>query len=366
MNTPHIGSFETAQKRTRAGDSGHTGLCGNPSEAKHVSLCIVGIGGHGRGQISQFLRSPNRWTIAGVVDRSIAAYMRLKSMHPDLDIPYFRELSDAFDAVDADATLISTHAPSHIAIAKEVVSRNFSKHLLIEKPISNSVAQAESLIEFIRTHGWRGRVAVDFSRRCSEFYNRTRNIVASGEMGALVGIDFLRPCKLAMKGAHYIDLANWFADSPPVSVTAQLEETSIVDKRGSLYFDPPGLVEVNYANGLVFRMDTRDGQREPFGTTFRLERGTLFIDDDELFLTIQTESGSERVPGDRYNDAYNWMENTVAALVDDNSSLVPCSIEQAVDSLAVLVAAHISHRNGGERVRLPLKQSEKTTILRIT
>ena len=111
-----------------------------------VSVCVVGLGAHGVLEVGQFLRSPDRWAIAGVVDTSIASYMRFKATYPGIQVPYFRQLSEALDALEPDVTLISTHAPSHVPIAKEVIGHGLSKFVLIEKPISNSVAVAESLI----------------------------------------------------------------------------------------------------------------------------------------------------------------------------------------------------------------------------
>ena len=333
---------------------------------REVSVCMVGLGTHGLDQIGQLQRNPKQWAIAGVVDTSIASYMRFKYHHPQLRVPYFRHLSEAFESVEPEVTLVSTHAPSHVGIAKEIVHNRFSECLLIEKPISNSVSEADSLIDFIRLQGWTGRIAVDFGRRCSELYNKARNIIASGELGPLVSIEYLRPCKLSMKGMHYIDLANWFMDAKPIRVSGELDEHSAVDKRGAFYFDPPGSMEVTYENGLTFRMDTRDRpENRPFGMRVRLEGGNLFIDDAESFLEIETPSKSVRNPSDKENDGYNWIENTLTALVHKKSNFVPCTLQEAVDALEIVVAAHCSHEKGGQPISLPLNGADRATTLRI-
>jgi predicted dehydrogenase len=260
---------------------------------------------------------------------------------------------------------VATPAPSHVPIARTALEAGFQGALLIEKPVSNSVAAAEQLLELARTTGV--RLGVDFHRRSSELFGGIARRVRSNEFGALRGIEFSRACKLSMNGAHFVDLANWFMASRPVSVSASLAEHSALDHRGTYYFDPPGTVEVTYANGLVFRLDAL-GKPEPggrTGMTVRLERAELWVDADESVLEIRAGGSVERIPSDRGAQALNWVETTLLALLEPSTGYSPCSLPEAVEALSVIVAAHLSHTRGNRPIELPLADDDKRTALRV-
>jgi len=329
-------------------------------------VCIVGLGIHGSGIADQLLKSPERWSLSSLVDASIAPFFRFRSFHPREGVRFYRDVREAL-ALEPDAVVVATPAPSHVPIARLIIETGFRGVLLIEKPVSNSVAEAERLLELARASADRVRLGVDFHRRCSELFGNIERRVRSGEHGALVGIEFSRACKLSMNGAHFVDLANWFMASRPVNVSASLAELSAMDHRGTYYFDPPGTAEVTYENGLVFRLDAL-GKPAPggrTGTTVRLERAELWVDADESVLEINAGGSVDRIPSDRGSQALNWVETTLLSLLDPSTGYRPCSLPEAVDALSVIVAAHLSDARGNRTVALPLGEEDKQTALRV-
>jgi predicted dehydrogenase len=322
---------------------------------------------HGLAIAEQLSKNPARWSIAAVVDASVAAFSRFCSVFPRAKIPFYRSVAEALEREsEFDAVHVVTPAPSHVAVARTLVEGGFEGALLIEKPLSSSVAEGERLLRLIEERNWKGRAAVDYHRRCSKLYAGVRERIRSGQHGRLLGIEFSRPCKLSMNGSHFVDLADWFMDSAPASVSAVLEKHSSIDHRGAFFFDPQGTVRVGYQNGLEFTLDARGkADARNRGITVRLEDADLWVNDAESVLEVRTRAGSEKLPSDRGYNALNWGESTLLSLLDSSSEYRPCSLPEALDSLAVIVAAHVSDQNSGRAVDLPLAGQARETELRI-
>jgi predicted dehydrogenase len=199
-------------------------------------------------------------------------------------------------------------------------------------------------------------------------YRSAYERIRSGQFGELRGMKYSHRCKFANSGVHFADLANWFVGSRPESVSATLEEHSLGDYRGSFFHDPPGTAEVSYPGGLKVELDTR-GQASGagrLGLRVELERAELFIDDKESFLQIESGSGVETVVSDKSTFGYNWIEATLLSLIDPGTGFSPCTLEESLGSLEIVVAAHLSHERGGKNVSLPLSPDDKRKALRVT
>ena len=329
-------------------------------------ICLIGLGKHGLLQLSKLLSKPDKWSVVSVADRSVAAYARFQYLHRDRGIPFYRTAPDALESVDVDVVVVSTTAPSHVSISENVIASGFSEHLLVEKPISNSLGEARRLAGMIADTGWQGVVRVNFNRRCSELYSRVYELVHSGELGQLVQAVYRVPCKISMTGSHYIDLINWFMGSEPSRVSARLDKFSRVDDRGSSFFDPGGLVQVWYKNGSTFTFDaTNTDEGLPQGMTLRCERGEIFVDVSESAARINGPQGQQEIPSDKRGDVYNWFENTLSSLVFDGTPFLAATIEEAITSLEIVVAAHVSDGLQGDPVEFPLGSSFDSQELRI-
>ncbi|MGW6555539.1 Gfo/Idh/MocA family protein, partial [Streptomyces sp. NPDC055051] len=139
---------------------------------------------------------------------------------------------------------ICTPGDRHAEIA--VAALDAGKHVLCEKPLANTVAEAEAMAEAAERAGSRGQVAmVGFNYRRVPALALARRLVAEGRVGALrhvrltylqdwlVDPDFPLTWRLERQhagsgalgdlGAHIVDLAQFLAGEPLVGVSAQLE-----------------------------------------------------------------------------------------------------------------------------------------------
>ena len=145
---------------------------------------------------------------------------------------------------DVQLVDICTPGDSHAEIA--VAALEAGKHVLCEKPLANTVAEAEAMADAARAARERGQVAmVGFNYRRTPALALARRMVAEGRVGTLrhVRLTYLQdwlvdpsfPLAWRLRkeaagsgalgdlGAHAIDLAQHLAGAPLTGVSAQTE-----------------------------------------------------------------------------------------------------------------------------------------------
>ncbi|CAL9654843.1 Glucose--fructose oxidoreductase [Streptomyces sp. enrichment culture] len=145
---------------------------------------------------------------------------------------------------DVDLVDICTPGDSHAEIA--IAALEAGKHVLCEKPLANSVAEAEAMVRAAEAARARGQVAmVGFNYRRVPALTYARRLIADGRLGALrhvrvtylqdwlVDPDFPLTWRLQREhagsgalgdlGAHIVDLAQYLVGEVLVGVSAQME-----------------------------------------------------------------------------------------------------------------------------------------------
>jgi predicted dehydrogenase len=151
---------------------------------------------------------------------------------------------------DVDLVDICTPGDSHAEIA--VAALAAGKHVLCEKPLANTVEEAEAMTEAAEAAALRGQVAmVGFNYRRVPATSLARSMVAEGRLGTLrhVRVTYLQdwlvdpefPLTWRLRkeaagsgalgdlGAHIVDLAQYLAGEPVVGVSA-LTETFVRER----------------------------------------------------------------------------------------------------------------------------------------
>ncbi|MEU0847636.1 Gfo/Idh/MocA family oxidoreductase [Streptomyces flaveolus] len=145
---------------------------------------------------------------------------------------------------DVQLVDICTPGDSHAEIA--IAALDAGKHVLCEKPLANSVAEAEAMVRAAEAARARGQVAmVGFNYRRVPALTLARRLIADGRLGTLrhvrvtylqdwlVDPDFPLTWRLEREhagsgalgdlGAHIVDLAQYLAGEHLVGVSAQME-----------------------------------------------------------------------------------------------------------------------------------------------
>jgi predicted dehydrogenase len=255
-----------------------------------------------------------------------------------------------------------THAPITIAAAQAGV-----KHILCEKPFATSVADGLRMIDACNDHGV--RLSVCHGRRWVNSYQQLRDLIAAGLIGKVCHFWFTCGGGLfAGNGTHFMDLARMLSGGNPVSVTATVDHTGTPNPRGAEFEDPGAVAIYHFDNGMRLVVD----MFEDLGIPPRIEIvgsiGRILIDEVESRWEITARSGEDREkPVGQYwlplapvpfaPVALDMVEILVGGLQELlGGGVITCSGADGLTTLEMVIGAHVSSRNGGTPVRLPLSE----------
>ncbi len=103
-------------------------------------VCVVGAGNWGKNHI----RTLNELgVLSGIVDANHELLNQFSKQYPDVNI--FAELNDALSSSQFSGFTVATPAETHYNIAKIIIEAK--KHILIEKPLTLNIDDAEKLVK---------------------------------------------------------------------------------------------------------------------------------------------------------------------------------------------------------------------------
>jgi UDP-N-acetylglucosamine 3-dehydrogenase len=230
----------TARKDSMATDTGAT--------AQPLAVGVIGLGYAGRTHTHAYAQIPG----VRVVALAGQEPDRLAELGAQYGIPYlYHDYQDLLARDDLDAISVCTPNALHAPIA--IAASQAGKHVLVEKPMALSLAEADAMIAAARAA--ERVLMVAHNLRYQPVYEAIKRIVADGLIGrplAARGVfmhagpdefwgatsDWFWQEQAAGGGAlldmgiHMIDLLRWFIDEPVVEVeamTARLAKPTFAD-----------------------------------------------------------------------------------------------------------------------------------------
>ena len=189
---------------------------------KETGIGIIGYGYWGQNIVRNFYHTPG-CRVTMVADTDAAALGLLSRNYPGLgtvDNPDVLINDDSVDAV-VIATPVSTHYP----LAKKALLKG--KHVLVEKPVTTSVAEAEELKHIAEERGL--VILVDHTFLYTSAVQKIRQLIDSGSIGNLRYFDSTR-INLGLfqtdvnvlwdLASHDVAILAWLVREKPVSVNA--------------------------------------------------------------------------------------------------------------------------------------------------
>jgi predicted dehydrogenase len=198
-----------------------------------LGILVVGVGFIADVHIGAIAADP-RATLAGVVDTDPARVRSYSQRNGG--VRHSTDLAEALAWDGVDGVIVCTPNDTHAAIALQVAAAG--KHLLVEKPLATSVADARSVVVAFEQAG---RVLMAAHTHRAYDYGRTvKQIVDRREIGrvtlvrlAILGgwiwpdwsawvLDPRRSGGHALhNGVHLLDLAAWWLGSEPRTIMAR-------------------------------------------------------------------------------------------------------------------------------------------------
>ncbi len=203
-----------------------------------MNIAVIGCGNRGGDVYARHLSAQGA-AISHLVEADTPRLERLRQRYGLDEAACFSDWNRFFDRGRvADAVVIATPDDSHVEPCLRALELGY--HVLLEKPICLQAADLDRLLAAEKESG--GSVTVAHVLRSTPFFLALHGVVASGELGRLVGVShsenvafwhyahsYVRgnwrrsppaaPFLLA-KSSHDLDLLRWLAGAPPTWIMA--------------------------------------------------------------------------------------------------------------------------------------------------
>src|SRR3954471_4472000 len=166
--------------------------------AQEIGFAIAGAGMVARYHATAIERTPGARLVA--VCRSDPA--RAEETAAQFGVPCLADYTNLLAREDVDAVCICT--PSGLHGEQTVAAARAGKHVLVEKPIALTLADADAMIAACEQAGV--RLGVALQRRTEPEFQRVHAAISSGELGRLVLGSMSMPY---LRLQSYYDSAGW-------------------------------------------------------------------------------------------------------------------------------------------------------------
>lgn len=249
-------------------------------------------------------------TVAGFGDHDV-------QVANELEVPIYSDYTLLLKQVDLDAVAIALPNTLHVESVELALEAGI-KNILLEKPIASTVKEAEHIIEICKKAN--AVLLVGHHRRSSSKYQFLREIIDSGRIGKIVGIQsnyaIAKPHSyydvewhtkkgggpLLINAIHDFDDLNFVTGMTPSKVYAAARNTI----RGNEVEDSVSAV-VEFKEGVTCSYFVSDGTPGPWNYDLAAEENTFFtMCPGENSLRVFGTKGSFGFPN---MDLYYYDEN---------------------------------------------------------
>lgn len=187
-----------------------------------LKLAVIGGGRWGPNLIRN-LNDGVRSKVVRAIDVSAAQRTLLSQHYSAVEVS--AQASDAFDDPEIDAVVIATPTSTHYELAKRALEQG--KHVLVEKPITTRLSEADALTELAAGKGLILMVGHLFV--FNDGVVAAKRYIDDGTLGAVYYISMVRtnlgPIRPDVNAAwdlasHDISIANYWLDTAPLRASA--------------------------------------------------------------------------------------------------------------------------------------------------
>lgn len=150
-----------------------------------ISFGLIGFGYWGPNLARNIMQNPS-CCLKRIVDLNEDRRRAAQSAYPNVNVS--SESDEVLKATDIDVVVIATPVCTHFFLAKTALEHG--KHVLVEKPMTSTLAQAEQLIELAQAK--RLILMVDHTFLFTNAVRTIRQFVDTGELGKLFYYDSVR------------------------------------------------------------------------------------------------------------------------------------------------------------------------------
>jgi predicted dehydrogenase len=188
-----------------------------------LGIAVIGAGYWGPNLVRNLYAS-EQWTVRAVVERDARRLQRLLRLYPA--IAGYAEIDDVLDDPAIEAIALATPPNTHHELALRAIDAG--KHVLVEKPLADNVADARDVCARAQRAGV--TLMTDHTFLYTGSVEKLRALRESGELGKVYYIDSTR-VNLGLfqqsnvvwdLAPHDVSIVNYVLDEIPESVALQL------------------------------------------------------------------------------------------------------------------------------------------------
>ncbi|TAE18429.1 MAG: gfo/Idh/MocA family oxidoreductase [Bacteroidetes bacterium] len=212
-----------------------------------LQIAIIGYGYWGKNLVRNFYNLPDS-KLALVIDQDANRLKTVQQLYPHVEVS--TSIDDAFKNHNIDAVVIATPVFTHYALAKEALLSG--KHVLVEKPMTASSAEAKELIDLALSRG--KLIMPDHTFLYTGAVQKMKELVTNGTVGNIQYIDSTR-INLGLfqpdinvlwdLAPHDLSICDYLIEQKPYSVQA----TGISHTNNGI--ENVAYLTVNYENNLI-------------------------------------------------------------------------------------------------------------------
>ena len=254
-----------------------------------------------------------------------------------------------------DIVSVTTSAKPRPGIVMDC-ARTGVRLIYAEKPISFSLAEADTMLATCREHGT--VMAMGCTRRWNAYWNTVRDLIDDGAIGQVLQVNGYGRANISHNGSHLIDLVRYLAGGNVSWVFGEMES----DEKAASDADMLGNGYLAFDNGVraYARMNSSgaaEWEFEVIGET-GLFRSHGDVREMEWWRMRpgarrgQLERATFPAPDHPASQMLRAVQDLVVCL---RTGKAPnCSGEDGLAALEIAIALRESHRRGGCRIDLPL------------
>ncbi len=333
-----------------------------------MKVGIIGFGYWGINLVRNFANLKGAELIK-VVDKREMRGSYLEKLCPSAK--FSTNAEDIFEDSEIDAVVIATPVFSHSELATQALMKG--KHVLVEKPMASSLAEALHLAELAKENG--KVLMVDHTYLYTGAVSKMKQLIDSGQIGNIqyfdstrINLGIFQPDVNVLwdLATHDISILNFIIDQTPVSVQA----TGISHTNNGI--ENIAYLTINYSNGFIahfncswsspvkIRMMLIGGDKKMivFNDLEPTEKIKVYdtgyehkTDEDKKNILVDYRAGDIYIPKLDTREALSLMAADFRDAVCLGKEPVS-DCESGISVLRILEAAQESIKNRGEQVML--------------
>jgi len=328
-----------------------------------VKIGIIGYGYWGPNLVRNFYAARNSM-IKAVADARTERLDQLEKIFPSIE--RVKDATHIINDPNIDAVVIATPVFTHFSLARQALLNG--KHVLIEKPITSSVKEAETLIDLAEKKGL--LLMVDHTFLYTGAVQKIKQLIDNRELGSVTYLDSTR-INLGLfqpdinvlwdLAPHDISILNYLVKEKPHSINA----TGVTHTKNDV--ENIAYLTINYESGFIahfncswsspvkIRMMLIGGDKKMvlYNDLEPTEKIKVYdtgydhkTDEEKKKVLVDYRTGDIYVPKLNTAEALSGMANDFINCIEQKKKPVS-SYEIGLDVVKILEASDKSIKNGG-------------------